>query len=350
LKNQISNQLRAQLAHLEADSLRQLISRAQAMRDRSDKRPKEPLDTWVQRALRQEDRRREAIQDTQLGQVIGTFGNTCRAEVDRKVYDVAFAGSFCIVGDWIRFGENKTGEQQVVEVLPRRTKLSRPDVGGANKEKLIVANVDRVVIVVSVVSPPLHPRLIDRYLVAIQQGGAKPLLCVNKIDLLEDRTELDVLEPYRLAGVAIIVLSTRTQEGTAQLREALTGQTCVFVGHSGVGKSSLVNALLATPTQEVRGVSEGYGRGRHTTTASSLHHLGDETVLIDTPGIRGFGIQDLEATEIGCYFPEFAKFACRFNDCQHIAEPGCGVLQAVLDGELDPARYDTYRRLHAELG
>ena len=214
-----------------------------------------------------------------------------------------------------------------------------------------MANVDSVLIVVSVVRPPLHPRLIDRYLIAIQNGGAKPLICVNKIDLLgEDKSELDVLEPYRKIGIPVIECSTRESLGIEEMRELLRGQKVVFVGHSGVGKSSLINAFAPDLNLVTGGVSEGYGRGTHTTTVSSLHRLASDTTLIDTPGIRSFGLWSVTQNEIERSFPEFVGLECKFNDCSHTKEPGCGVLAAVESGSISGDRYSTFLRLREELG
>jgi ribosome biogenesis GTPase len=204
-------------------------------------------------------------------------------------------------------------------------------------------------IVVSVVSPPLHPRLIDRYLIAIQNGGAKPLICVNKIDLLEDQTELKVLEPYRKIGIPVIQCSTRDEIGIDEVRDLLQGQMVVFVGHSGVGKSSLINAFAPELNLVTGGVSEGYGRGTHTTTVSSLHRLPHDTTLVDTPGIRSFGLWSVTQNEIERSFPEFVGLQCKFNDCTHTKEPGCGVLAAVERGDISSDRYSTFLRLRDEL-
>lgn len=238
----------------------------------------------------------------------------------------------------------------VRQVLPRRTRLSRPDQQNPNIERVVVANVDIVVITVSVKTPPLHPRLIDRYLVAIQRGGAKPIICVNKLDLLSDverEVELAKLQPYITTGVEITTCSTVSHEGMLKLKQAVEGKTCAFVGHSGVGKSSILNAIKPDLNLDTGGVSESYGRGTHTTTASSLYYLPGNTRLIDTPGIRSFGLWKMSAQELCWYFPEFESPAgsCKFGDCSHTHEPICGVKAAVNDGRVSRHRYETYMRL-----
>ncbi len=240
-------------------------------------------------------------------------------------------------------------------VLPRRSQLSRPDPDNAHRERVIAANIDLVVVTVSIKSPPLHPRLIDRYLVAIQHGGAQAALCVNKLDLAtsgaERREELEKLAPYAAAGVSIVGCSTVDHEGMEELRGLISGRTCAFVGHSGVGKSSVLNVLNPELALETAAVSEGYGRGRHTTTASSLFDLGGGTRLIDTPGIRSFGLWQMTAQELARYFPEFEAHSdlCRFRDCSHRHEPNCGVKRAVAEQQVSGYRYETYLRLVEEV-
>src|SRR3954447_22505050 len=225
------------------------------------------------------------------------------------------------VGDRV-ITETSEGVCRLRGVLARRTVLSRPDPLNPRVQRLIAANIDVVIHVVSVKAPPLRPRLIDRFLIAIRRGGAQAAICVNKIELLDDderRRELATLDPYRALGVPVIACSVKTGEGIAGLRAVVEGKTCALVGHSGVGKSSILNALderldIATGELHKRGT------GRHTTTASTLHDLGGGTYLIDTPGIREFGLWNLTLETLRDYFPEFSEPGeyCRFNDCTHL--------------------------------
>jgi len=255
-------------------------------------------------------------------------------------------------------GDETHGVEGVVD---RRTKLARPDAHDPRQERVVAANVDVVVIVVSVVSPPLHPRLIDRYLVAIESGGADAVIAVNKLDLLaaQDRDgEMSKLAPYEDAGVPVVgcVAAPGDDSGSRvdELRALLAGKTCAFVGHSGVGKSSLANALdptLGLDTGRVRGQD---ARGRHTTTSSSMHVIGSGDArirVIDTPGVRYFGLADMSPEELRWSFPEFAQHAgsCRFTDCTHEHEPGCAVKDAAQRGDIARVRHETYLRLLGEL-
>lgn len=348
MKYKISNRLAAKLADLSPDQIEQLVARAKAMKRRGSS-PDDSLDTWIERVLLKDKRSLARNEKRLAGLIIAVTSKSAVAETSEGTMLVRLLGQRVVVGDEVTIAVASETEASVLEIAPRRTKLSRPGVGRSDREQVIVANVDIVVIVVSVVEPPLHPRLIDRYLVAIQQGLAEPLIYVNKLDLLQDESELEVLDPYRKIGIPVIHGSAVAPGGMAELRVALKEKVCAFVGHSGVGKSSIVNCLKPDADLETGSVSKGYGRGTHTTTASSLHRLADGTVLIDTPGIRSFGLRALESSQIASYFQEFSEFECRFRDCTHTHEPGCGVLAAVESGEIEQVRYDAYRRLREEL-
>jgi len=325
------------------------------------KKPAASLQDLVLRLLELELIKPEAPGTTQSeGTVVWLGRQSCRVQTAEGEWECEISGSLArdqqtslAVGDVAVV--RSSGDNRVVRsVHPRRTRLSRPDPDNTHIERVIVANVDLVVITVSVKTPPLHPRLIDRFMVAIQKGGAQAALCVNKLDLLTDpeerKTELGKLVPYAAAGLMIVECSTVNREGMQRLRNLIAGKACAFVGHSGVGKSSILNALRPELEIETKSVSEGYGRGRHTTTASSLYDLGEGTRLIDTPGIRSFGLWQMSAAEVGWYFPEFEPLldGCKFRDCSHVHEPGCGVKRALEAGDLSGHRYETYLRLLKE--
>jgi ribosome biogenesis GTPase len=269
-----------------------------------------------------------------------------------------------VVGDEVEIDLLKN---RITRVLPRRTQLARPQDSDHTQEKAVAANIDLAAVVVSVGTPPLHPRLIDRYLFAINKGGASPLIVVNKLDLISEMDvvkQLDQLEPYRAMGIPTVNVSATLGRGLDSLRPHIAGKRVVFVGHSGVGKSSLLNALLnplaldaSNASERERGqgvrvceaaegeVSAKSGRGRHTTTASQLYTLEDGTEIVDTPGVRSFAV-DID-NELMTGFPDIQRLApeCRFNDCQHLQEEGCAVKEAVRNGQLPTARYETYRRM-----
>lgn len=228
--------------------------------------------------------------------------------------------------------------EKVQAIGPRHTTLSRTDPGNAHRIRVIAANLDIAVIVASIADPPFRSGLVDRYMVAASVGGVRPVLCLNKCDL--DATVPDA----GAFGIPTVRCSTRTGRGIDELRDLLAGSLCVFVGHSGVGKSSLLNALAGEEEIARTGVVAEHGRGRHTTTSSRLYELPNGARVIDTPGIREFGLGRLSAAEVQAGFPEFAGLPCRFRDCAHRDEPGCAVR------ERGGARYASYLRLLDETG
>ncbi|MEZ5966458.1 MAG: ribosome small subunit-dependent GTPase A [Planctomycetota bacterium] len=253
------------------------------------------------------------------------------------------------VGDVVAYATTD-GPARIEARLPRRTWLARPDPGNVHRELVLAANVDLGVIVVAAKDPPLRPGLIDRMLLALARGGVAAVVCVNKIDLLatDERTELTrTLAAYVDLGAAVVTCAAKDGEGIEILRRSLAGKTCVFVGHSGVGKSSLLNALDPGGTRAVGAVRAYDGRGRHTTTSSSLRQLGDGTRVIDTPGVRSFGLDAVDPVELRASFAEFDAFLgrCRFRDCLHWHEPDCAVREAAADGDLPPLRYASYLRI-----
>ncbi len=262
--------------------------------------------------------------------------------------------SHLAVGDEVRLQQLEDTTWRVLDVLPRRTELSRPDPQNPRRRRLIAANIDQVVIVASVVAPPLRLALIDRYLITVDRGGAAPIIVINKMDLLPDdgarQRHLATLDPYVEQGLPILPCSTHSGRGIEALRAALAGKISVVVGHSGVGKSSLLNALDPSYKIQTAAVSSG-GSGRHTTTGSGLYTLEGGIRLIDTPGIRELGLGALDPLHLQHYFPELQGFSagCRFSNCTHLHEPDCAVRQALRDGAIESHRFNTYRRLMQSL-
>lgn len=263
-----------------------------------------------------------------------------------------------------RDGAIAVGDRAVIERLAhgtvivralrtRSTRLSRPDPGDPRRERVIAANVDAAVIVVSVGEPAFKPAFVDRMLVAVPFGGVAPIVCVNKIDRLVDgveRTKLDATcATLRELEIPTVLASARDGTGIEELRALLSGKRCVFVGHSGVGKSSLFNALDPSSEQATGDVRASDGRGRHTTTRSCLREVWPGTELVDTPGVRQFGLWGFERASLAAYFREFEGERCRFRDCSHTVEPGCGVREAVDAGRIAESRLAVYLRLRSEI-
>ncbi len=236
----------------------------------------------------------------------------------------------------------------VTGVKHRKSKLSRPATKG-QREQLIAANVDLLVCVVAVAQPRFKVGVLDRFLIAADMGGIAPVIVMNKTDLREQRP--DQIRVYEDLDLPVLHTSCVTGEGIEHLRQQLRGAVSVVAGQSGVGKSSLINALdpdLEIVTQEVSDFNE---KGRHTTSVSRLYHLAGGIDIIDTPGIRQLGLWDLLPEEVALYFPDIAGFAldCKFSDCSHIHEPACAVREALESGALAQVRYDSYRRIRDSL-
>ena len=253
-----------------------------------------------------------------------------------------------VVGDNVVFGREDS-TVIIKGITKRHSQLARlrMDASRASQagteEHVFAANIDIAIIVASTVQPSFHTRLVDRYLILCQYGNVKPLLCLTKTDL----APLPDISMYKNADLPVVGVSNKTQDGIGDLMPYLEGKRSVLVGNSGVGKSSLINSLLKNEVQETKSVSEKSGRGRHTTSSTSLHLLDASTILIDTPGIRSLGLWNIDSSSLRLYYPEFLEFAtnCEFDDCTHTHEPKCAVKKAVEEGLIPHGRYDSYLRL-----
>jgi ribosome biogenesis GTPase len=256
------------------------------------------------------------------------------------------------VGDGVLVSADSSGWGVVEQVLPRRTILARPDVFYSHLRQVIVANAEQLLIVASWRNPTLWPELIDRYLIAAQRNKLSPIICVNKIDLAEDLLACQgALQPYQALGYPVIFASALTGVGIDSLREILRGRITALAGLSGVGKSSLLSA--AQPSLQLRTgiVSEASGEGRHTTTQITMLPLAMGGFVVDTPGIREFGLSGLSSRDLIQFYPDLGAVAagCRFADCSHRHEPNCAVKAAVAAGKLPLTRYDNYQKIYASL-
>jgi ribosome biogenesis GTPase len=254
------------------------------------------------------------------------------------------------VGDLVRWIVGPAEPHVLTEVEPRRTALTR--VRRGREEHVIAANVDLAVIVASATQPPFKPRLVDRYLMSAAQGGLEPVLVVNKIDLAEPGASGEMLAPYAGLEFPAIATSATTGEGLDELTRIVQDRISVFSGQSGVGKSSLVNRLgggrFRIPTAEVYGKA---GKGRHTTTDSTLYRFPFGGGVVDTPGIRGFLLHEPTLEALAEFFPEIleAAEACRFADCAHDGDAGCALPEAVAEGRVHPDRLVSFGILLAEI-
>jgi ribosome biogenesis GTPase len=267
----------------------------------------------------------------------------------RFMHEATDRGDYPAVGDWV-LARPLSGEAKAIiqSVLPRRSKLSRKSAGERTDEQIMATNVDTVFLVAALNSE-LNIRRIERYLAVIWDSGARPAIILNKADLAGDARSLSARVAVAAPGVEVHLTSAVTGDGVETVRPYLAaGQTVVFVGSSGVGKSSLVNRLLATEVQAIDGVRSD-GKGRHTTTTREMLMLPGGGLIIDTPGLRELQLWDAEAG-MGQAFADIEDIAadCPFTDCGHRAEPGCAVQEAIDAGRLDLNRLESYRKLQRE--
>jgi ribosome biogenesis GTPase len=275
----------------------------------------------------------------------------CRIRGALKAAESGFTNAVA-VGDEVVVRETGSGSGVVETVLPRRSILVRPDVFYSHLQQVIVANADQLLIVSSWREPAIWLELIDRYLIAAERNHLPATICVNKIDLAEDRAACEAaLQPYRELGYSVILTSAVSGEGVAQLQAALQNRLSVLAGLSGVGKSSLLAAAQPGLQLRTRNVSEHSGEGRHTTTLATLIRLEAGGAVVDTPGIREFGLSGLHRPELAHYFPEIMALApgCRFADCTHLNEPDCAVRQAETSGVIAASRYHSYKQIYGSL-
>jgi len=260
------------------------------------------------------------------------------------------------VGDRVRYVEAEEGRGMIVEVLPRNSKLSRPAPVPSQRvfEQVIVSNADLILPVFTVANPTPKWALLDRYLVSAAAAEIPVLIVINKLDLAWKNPSFDEeIEIYRRIGYPVLLVSAATGEGIEELKQTLHGKQSVMVGKSGVGKTSLLNAIQPGLGQRVRAVGNGkFGKGRHTTTHLEMFELDFGGTLVDTPGIREFGLWNIMADELAYFFPEMAGYIgqCKFGmSCHHDLEPGCAIRKAVMAEAISPYRYQSYMNLRGEL-
>jgi ribosome biogenesis GTPase len=255
-----------------------------------------------------------------------------------------------VCGDFVQWLPSSPGEGSLETIEPRRTLVERGDFRG--RPRPTAANVDRMVVVVAP-KPGVDRTLIDRYLVLAAHMGIQPALFLNKVDMLKAGEREALLADVRLypdLDCPVLAGSAETGEGLNALREFLAGHTGILVGQSGVGKSSLINALIPDLELRIGALSEASGHGRHTTTETTLFHLPDGGELIDSPGIRTLRLDHLPREVIVAGYPEIAQWVdrCRFADCRHETEPGCAVRKALDEGLIETRRLESLRTLLAE--
>lgn len=288
------------------------------------------------------------------GRVLRVMGLISEVEADGRIYKCATRRLLKTIsteqrhvvaaGDRVWIRPEGTDEGIIERVEPRQSVLSRTSRG---RQHLIVTNVDQLLIVASAAEPYLKPNLIDRYLVTAEKNRIKPVICINKIDLVSPADLQPLVGVYSQMGYQVLLVSAQTGHGIERLRQLLRGRESVVSGQSGVGKSSLLNAIEPGLSLRVSKVSEETQKGRHTTTTAHLIPLGFGGYVVDTPGIRQFQLWDVIPEELSGYFRDIRPYVshCRFPDCTHTHETDCAVKDAVADGRIDTRRYESYQHI-----
>ena len=269
--------------------------------------------------------------------------------VESGVYECKAKGIFRkekikpLVGDNVRIEileeEEKTGN--IVDILPRSNELIRP----------AVANIDQALVVFSVLKPAPHFNLLDRFLVMMESKGLPVVLCFNKTDIA-DEPQVDMLRAvYEGCGYPLLFVSARDGQDIGRVKHLLKGKTTAVAGPSGVGKSTLINALNPEAQMETGAISQKIERGRHTTRHSELFPVGEDSYIMDTPGFSSLYVNDFEKEELKQYFPEFREYEgrCRFHGCDHMHEPGCAVKDALSRNAISEVRYKSYMEMYQEI-
>lgn len=257
------------------------------------------------------------------------------------------------VGDHVTVERDVRGEAWAITAIhERRSALSRRAPGGARRERIVAANVDQVVVVFAMAKPEPHVRMLDRFLVIAEGNGLAARVVLNKVELAAAADADALAAPYEAAGYPVHRTSVKQRIGLDVLHDALAGKVTAFTGPSGVGKSSLLNALFDGLALRTGEISESVNKGRHTTVGAVLVPLGDpaDGYVVDTPGLREVGLWGLPPEHLDHCFPEFRPYLgkCRFQDCAHDSEPGCAVRGATSSGAVSGARYESYIKLRGE--
>ena len=295
----------------------------------------------------------------QEGFVVESTGSWYKVEIAGAVYECRTRGrlrlkgvrstSPVVVGDRVGVEFSETGEGFIVSVAQRRNYIIRRASNLSKESHIIAANIDCAAVVVTIAAPVTAPEFVDRFLVTCEAYKVPAVIILNKIDTAREHPELlrHFHEVYALAGYRIIECSALTGEGVEEVVELLRDKTTLLAGNSGVGKSTLVNAIDPSAAAKTGAISEAHEQGRHTTTVSHVYPVPLGGRLIDTPGIRGFGLIDIKPEELYHYFPEIMRESagCKFYNCTHTHEPQCAVMRAVVEGRISESRYESYLKM-----
>jgi ribosome biogenesis GTPase len=297
-----------------------------------------------------------------IGRVIGVYGPRVDIAVEGRVVSSSVRGklkygargkSLVAVGDYVQFSIESIGDAAIEEIRQRTRVISRPAVEKGSSEQVIVSNVDRMIIVTSIQNPEFKPGVVDRFLIIAFKADISPIIVINKIDLGAPEDYAEYIEDWKGIGCEVIRTSALTGENLDLVAGIIGSGTSVVVGHSGVGKSSLLNKLNPDLDIKIGDVSLYSGKGIHTTSRVNLFEIFENSWVADTPGLKDLGLVGISKKNLHRYYPEFAlsDSKCQFNDCVHITEPSCAVKKAVYEGNqsISRFRYQNYVNIYESL-
>jgi ribosome biogenesis GTPase len=271
-------------------------------------------------------------------------GQHLKCEVRQKVKDDAQATTPVAVGDDVLVFQTEEERGMIEKVLPRRTQFARPAKGEDKILQVIAANLDQLAIIVSLKSPALKPGLIDRFIITALMGKMNPIIVINKSDLKAPKNLDEVIKAYKDLSYPVFITSAEEDTGLDVLSNQLSNHRTLFAGHSGVGKSSLLNKLIPGLDIKTKQISHASDKGQHTTTSIELFELPSGGYLIDSPGLKVMGLWDIDKSNLSDYYIEFTEYRdlCRFSSCSHSHEPDCAIKEALENGAISKIRYENY--------
>jgi len=270
----------------------------------------------------------------------------CRIKGKIRLKDISTTNPIA-VGDHVIFELENDGNGIISDILPRTNYIIRKSVNLSKQHHIIASNIDISVLVVTLNNPTTSQNFIDRFLVSCQAYDIPVIIAFNKIDIYskKESNELEkLIKIYKKIGYSCELISAKYGNGLNELINLMKNKTCIISGHSGVGKTTLINSISPNLQLKTKEISSSHNQGKHTTTYAEMFDLDSNIRIIDTPGIRGFGLVDISKYELGDFFPEFfiAKQQCKFNNCLHLDEPDCNVKKKIKEGEIYESRYNTY--------
>ena len=270
----------------------------------------------------------------------------CRIKGKIRLKDISTTNPIA-VGDQVQFELESDGKGIISDILPRENYIIRKSVNLSKQYHIIASNIDISVLVVTLNNPVTSTNFIDRFLVSCEAYGIPVIIAFNKKDTYIDKESIEIkklVDMYELIGYECELISAKYGDGVDEIIRLIKNKTCIISGHSGVGKSTLINSISPNLKLKTKEISSSHKQGKHTTTYAEMYDLDSDIKIIDTPGIRGFGLVEITKYELGDFFPEFfeAKQKCKFKNCLHLDEPDCNVKNKIKQGKIFESRYNTY--------